>query len=155
MQAIIGPGNSMQARFIINLGKKAQVPIVAFSTTSPSLTSLRSPYFFQVTQNSSSQVKALSAIVQAYGWREVVPIYIDNEYGQGIIPLLIEALQDVDARIPYRSVIPPLASDDQIGEELYKLMTMQTTVFIVHMPMDLGLGKRDWNDEQRLCLDHD
>ena len=84
-----------------------------------------------------------------------MPIYIDNEYGQGIIPLLIEALQDVDAHVPYRSVIPPLASDDQIGEELYKLMTMQTTVFIVHMPMDLRLGKRDWNDEQRLCLDHD
>ena len=77
------------------------MPIVAFSATSPFLTSLRSPYVFQVTQNSSSQVKALSAIVQAYGWREVVPIYIDNEYGQDIIPLLIEALQDVDARVPY------------------------------------------------------
>ena len=54
----------MQARFIINLGEKAQVPIVAFSATSPSLTLLWSLYFFQVTQNSSSQVKVLSAIVQ-------------------------------------------------------------------------------------------
>ncbi|KAL4653335.1 hypothetical protein ACB092_01G295300 [Castanea dentata] len=128
----------MQAKFIINLGEKAQVPIVAFSATSPSLTSLQSLYFFQASQNSSSQVKAISAIIQAYGWREVVPIYIDNEYGQGMIPFLIDALQEVDARVPYRSVIPPLASDDQIGEELYKLMTMQTRVFIMHMPIDLG-----------------
>ena len=138
MQAIIGPENSMQAKFIIDLGEKAQVPIVAFSATSPSLTSLRSPYFFQATQSSSSQVKAISEIVQAYGWREFVPIYIDNEYGQGIIPFLIDALQEVDARVPYRSVIPPLASDDHIGEELFKLMKMQTRLFIVHMPIDLG-----------------
>ncbi|KAF3947220.1 hypothetical protein CMV_026617 [Castanea mollissima] len=128
----------MQAKFIINLGEKAQVPIVAFSATSPSLTSLQSLYFFQASQNSSSQVKAISAIIQAYGWKEVVPIYIDNEYGQGMIPFLIDALQEVDARVPYRSVIPPLASNDQIGEELYKLMTMQTRVFIMHMPIDLG-----------------
>ncbi|KAM3686050.1 hypothetical protein ACB098_11G170600 [Castanea mollissima] len=138
VQAIIGPESSMQAKFIINLGEKAQVPIVAFSATSPSLTSLQSLYFFQASQNSSSQVKAISAIVQAYGWREVVPIYIDNEDGQGMIPFLIDALQEVDARVPYRSVIPPLALDDQIGEELYKLMTMQTRVFIMHMPIDLG-----------------
>ena len=118
MQAIVGPESSMQAKFIINLGEKAQVPIIALSATSPSLTSLQSPYFFQATQNSFSQVKAISAIVQAFGWREVVPIYTDNEYGQGMIPFLIDALQEVDARVPYRSVIPPLASDEQIGQEL-------------------------------------
>nr|POE92761.1 glutamate receptor 2.2 [Quercus suber] len=138
VQAIIGPENSMQAKFIIDLGEKTQVPTVAFSATSPSLTSLRSPYFFQAAQSSSSQVKAISEFVQAYGWREVVPIYIDNEYGQGIIPFLIDALQEVDARVPYRSVIPPLASDDHIVEEIFKLMTIQTRVFIVHMPIDLG-----------------
>jgi ionotropic glutamate receptor len=138
VQAIIGPQSSMQANFVIDLGDKAHVPIISFSATSPSLTSLRSPYFFQVAQNDSSQVKAISAIIQAFGWREVVPIYIDNEYGQGIIPFLIDALQDVDARVPYRSVIPSSASDDQIGQELYKLMTMQTRVFIVHMSTNLS-----------------
>ena len=142
VQAIIGPESSMQAKFIINLGEKGQVPIVAFSATSPFLTSLQIPYFFQATQNSSSQVKAISAIVQAYGWREVVPIYTNNEYGQGMIPFLIDALQEVDARVPYRSVIPPLASNDQIGEELYKLMTMQTKVFIVQAMLVLGFSPR-------------
>ncbi|GMY29121.1 glutamate receptor 2.8-like [Fagus crenata] len=138
VQAIIGPQSSMQANFVIDLGEKAQVPIISFSATSPSLTSLRSSYFFQVAQDDSSQVKAISAIIQAYGWREVVPIYIDNEYGQGIIPFLIDALQNVDARVPYRSAIPSSASDDQIGQELYKLMTMQTRVFIVHMSTNLS-----------------
>ena len=138
VQAIIGPQNSMQANFVIDLGDKARVPIISFSATSPSLSSLGSSYFFQVTQNDSSQVNAISAIVQNYKWREAVPIYADNAYGKGIIPFLVDALQNVDACVPYRSVISPLATDDQIGEELYKLMTMQTRVFIVHMSTKLG-----------------
>ncbi|KAJ6745283.1 GLUTAMATE RECEPTOR 2.9 [Salix koriyanagi] len=128
----------MQARFVSDLGEKAKVPIISFSTTSPSLNSTRNSYFLRATQNDSAQVKAISAIVKAFGWREAVPIYIDNEYGEGIIPYLIDALQEVDARVPYRSVISPSATDGQIAEELYKLMTMQTRVFIVHMYRSLG-----------------
>ncbi|XP_061951242.1 glutamate receptor 2.8-like [Populus nigra] len=138
VQAIIGPTTSMQANFVIELGEKAQVPVISFSASSPSLTSIRSPFFFRATQNDSTQVKAISALVQAFGWREAVPIYIDNEYGEGVIPYLTDALQAVDARVPYRSVISPSATDDQIVSELYKLMTMQTRVFIVHMFPSLG-----------------
>ncbi|KAG5225124.1 glutamate receptor [Salix suchowensis] len=138
VQAILGPTASMQANFVIELGEKAQVPIISFSASSPSLTSIRSPFFFRATQNDSTQVNAISALVQAFGWRESVPIYIDNEYGEGIIPYLTDALQAVDARVPYRSVISPSATDDQIVAELYKLMTMQTRVFIVHMYGSLG-----------------
>ncbi|KAJ6732166.1 GLUTAMATE RECEPTOR 2.9 [Salix purpurea] len=128
----------MQANLVIELGEKAQVPIISFSASSPSLASIRSPYFFRATNNDSAQVHAISALVQSFGWREAVPIYIDNEYGEGIIPYLTDALQAVDVRVPYRSVISPSATDDQIVAELYKLMTMQTRVFIVHMFPSLG-----------------
>ncbi|XP_021805283.1 glutamate receptor 2.8-like [Prunus avium] len=138
VQAILGPVTSMQAGFLINLGDQVHVPIISFSATSPSLNSLRSSYFFQFAQNDSSQVKALSAIVKAFGWRQVVPVYIDNEFGEGVIPFLTDALEEVDARVPYRSAISPSATDGQILEELYKLMTMQTRVFIVHMRTDLS-----------------
>ncbi|KAJ6295296.1 hypothetical protein OIU78_023338 [Salix suchowensis] len=63
---------------------------------------------------------------------------MDNEYGEGIIPYLTDALQAVNARVPYRSVISPSATDDRIVVELYKLMGMQTRVFIVHMYGSLG-----------------
>ncbi|KAL9338646.1 hypothetical protein Peur_067661 [Populus x canadensis] len=138
VQAILGPTTSMQANFVIDLGEKAQVPIMSFSATSPFLTSIKSAYFFRATLNDSTQVNAISALVQAFGWREAVPIYIDNEYGEGIIPYLTDALQAVDARVSYRSVISPSATDEQIVEELYKLMGMQTRVFIVHMYGSLG-----------------
>ncbi|KAM5548452.1 hypothetical protein ABKV19_000059 [Rosa sericea] len=135
--AILGPETSMEASFIVNLGDESHVPILSFSASAPYLTSLRSPYFFRITQTDSYQVKAISGIVQNFGWRQVVPIYVDNMYGEGIIPFLIDALQDVDAHVPYRSVISPSATGDQIIKELYKLMTMQTRVFIVHMKPNL------------------
>ncbi|XP_020550508.1 glutamate receptor 2.1-like isoform X2 [Sesamum indicum] len=138
VQAIIGPEFSVQANFLIALGHKAHVPVVTFSATSPSLSSTRSPYFVRATLNDSSQVDAIGAIVKAFGWQEAVLIYEDNEFGEGIIPYLTDALEQVNARVPYRSVISPLATDDQIVAELYKLMTMQTRVFIVHMMSPLA-----------------
>ncbi|KAG8375362.1 hypothetical protein BUALT_Bualt10G0092200 [Buddleja alternifolia] len=123
---------------VVEAAAAAQVPIVTFSATSPSLSSIRSPYFVRGTLNDSSQVEAIGAIIQAFGWIEVVSIYEDDEFGEGIIPFLTDALEKVNARVPYRSVISPLATDDQIVAELYKLMTMQTRVFVVHMMTPLG-----------------
>ncbi|XP_052209399.1 glutamate receptor 2.7-like isoform X2 [Diospyros lotus] len=138
VHAIVGPSTSMQAHFVIDLGTKAQVPIISFSTTSPSLSPLRTPYFVRIAHNDSSQAKAIAAIVRAFGWREVVPIYVDNAFGEGIMPSMADALHEIDAWIPYRSVIPPSATVDQIAAELYKLKTKQTRVFIVHMFPDLA-----------------
>ncbi|PRQ27364.1 putative periplasmic binding protein-like I [Rosa chinensis] len=56
VQAIMGPVTSMETSFVINLGKQAFVPIISFSATSSSRTSVRSPYFFQFAQNDSSQL---------------------------------------------------------------------------------------------------
>ncbi|CAK9140334.1 unnamed protein product [Ilex paraguariensis] len=136
--AIIGPQTSTQAHFVSALGEKAHVPIISFSATSPSLSPIQSTYFTRATPSDSSQVKAITAIVQAFGWREVVPIYIDNDFGRGIIPYLIDALQEIHTRVTYKSAIPPLATDEQIVAELQKFMTMQTRVFIVHMLPSLG-----------------
>ncbi|KAL4319274.1 hypothetical protein GQ457_18G003300 [Hibiscus cannabinus] len=138
VQAIIGPRSSMQADFVISLGNKSHVPIVSFSATSPSLTSFQSPYFFRAAQSGSSQVKAISAIVEAFGWREAVLVYVDNQFGETIIPSLTAALQEINTRVPCLSVVPESASDDRIAVELYRLKDMQTRVFIVNAGMRLG-----------------
>ncbi|KAI8031639.1 Glutamate receptor 2.7 [Camellia lanceoleosa] len=138
VKAIIGPLTSMQANFLIHLGEEAHVPIISFSATSPSLSYLRSPYFFRAVLNDSSQVQPITAIIQAFGWKEVVPIYIENEYGEGLIPFLTDTFQENEIRVLYKSIIHPMASDEEIVAELYKLMTMQTRVFIVHMTRSLS-----------------
>ncbi|KAJ9179543.1 hypothetical protein P3X46_011319 [Hevea brasiliensis] len=136
--AIIGPTTSRQANFVIELGEKAQVPIISFTASVPSLTSIKRPYFFRSTETDKTQVKAIAAIVQNFGWREAVPIYVDDDYGVGILPYLVASLQAVDTNVPHQSAISPWASDADILEELYKLKTMQTRVFIVHMLPSLG-----------------
>lgn len=123
----------MQASFMIEVGQKSQVPIISFSATSPFLDSGRSPYFFRSTYDDSSQVQAISEIIKVFGWREVVPVYEDNAFGEGIMPGLTDALQAINIRIPYRTVISPNATDDEISAELLTLMTKPTRVFVVHM----------------------
>ncbi|CAE6006995.1 unnamed protein product [Arabidopsis arenosa] len=138
VKAILGPWTSMQAHFLIEIGQKSQVPIVSFSATSPFLNSLRSPYFFRATYEDSSQVEAIKAFIKLFGWREVVPVYIDNTFGEGIMPRLTDALQDINVRIPYRSVIALNATDTEISVELLKMMNRPTRVFIVHMYSSLA-----------------
>ncbi|CAA0371084.1 unnamed protein product [Arabidopsis thaliana] len=136
--AILGPWTSMQAHFMIDIGQKSRVPIVSYSATSPFLTSLRSPYFFRATYEDSFQVKAIKSIIKLFGWREVVLVYIDNSFGEGIMPHLTDALQEINVRISYRYVISLNATDYEISLELSKMMTMPTRVFIVHMPSSLA-----------------
>jgi ionotropic glutamate receptor len=139
VQAIMGPTTTMEANFMIQLGDKAHIPIVTFSATSPSLSSLQSPYFFQISQTDSAQVKAITSIILAFGWKQVVPIYIDNSFGEGLIPYLTNVLQQVNIQIPYLSAISLSATDDAITQELYKIMTtISTRVFVVHMSTNLG-----------------
>ncbi|XP_010445030.1 PREDICTED: glutamate receptor 2.4 [Camelina sativa] len=133
VKAILGPRTTMQASFVIEVGQKSQVPIISFSATSPFLESGRSPYFFRSTYDDSSQVQAISEIIKVFGWREVVPVYEDNAFGEGIMPGLTDALQAINIRIPYRTVISPNATDDEISADLLKLMTKPTRVFVVHM----------------------
>ncbi|XP_039119469.1 glutamate receptor 2.8-like [Dioscorea cayenensis subsp. rotundata] len=136
-QVILGPLTSPQAVFITDLGNETQVPIVSFSVTSPSISPENTPYFVRTTVNDSSQVGAISSLVKSFGWREVVLVYENTEYGSGVIPYLVDAFQEIDARVPHQSVISPSVNDDQLNEELYKLMTMQTRVFVVHMRSSL------------------
>ncbi|KAK3018305.1 hypothetical protein RJ639_002923, partial [Escallonia herrerae] len=138
VDAIIGPQKSEQANFVLDLGERAHVPIISFSATSPSLLPQPPQYFLQTAQSDDTQVRAIAAIIKSFQWRDIVMIFEDTVYGKGIVPYLANALQDIDARIAYRSVFPLSASDDFILKELYKMMTMQTRVFVVQMSHSLA-----------------
>lgn len=137
VDAIIGPQKSAQANFMVDIGDRARVPIISFSATSPSLHP-KAPYFVQTTQNDETQVGAIAAIIKAFMWKEVVLVCEDSAYGNDVVSYLANAFQAIDARIPYRSILPLSASDELISIELYKLMSMQTRVFVVHMSISLS-----------------
>ncbi|MCD7470992.1 hypothetical protein HAX54_011249 [Datura stramonium] len=132
VQAIFGPQMSTQTDFVIDIGNRVKVPIIS-PATSPSLSVKENPFFIRGALPSSSQNKAIAAIVKNYDWKEVVIIYEDSSYGTGTIPHLTDALLEISTLVSYRSAVSPSANDDQILRELYKLNTMQTRMFIVHL----------------------
>ena len=138
VHTILGPQTSIQAKFVAELGNKSQTPIISFSATSPFLSSSRIPYFIRTALSDSTQAKAVASLVQSFGWNQLIPIFEDTDYGTGMIPYLIDAFQAADAHVPYRSMIPLTANDDQILRELYNLKTMQTRVFVVHASNSLA-----------------
>ncbi|KAF5936533.1 hypothetical protein HYC85_027662 [Camellia sinensis] len=113
----------------VNFLKEAHVSIISFSVTSPSLSYLRSPYFFRASLNDSFQLS---------DGKKLYPFCTENEYGEGLIPFLTDTFQENEIRVLYKSTIRPVANDEEIVAELYKLMTMQTRVFIVHMTSSLS-----------------
>ncbi|KAL9239799.1 hypothetical protein vseg_014085 [Gypsophila vaccaria] len=134
VKAIIAATTSMDAEFVVQLGERAQVPVISYSSTSPCVSSGQCSYFVSMSQKDSAQVKAISALIQAFGWKDVIPIYVDNnEYGVGLIPYLDDALQKINARIPSHKAISMTATDDQILQLLLKLKAIQTRVFVVHL----------------------
>ena len=128
----------MQAAFVIDVGNKTQVPVVSFSATSPSLSTFHCPYFVRTTPNASAVVNAIAAVAKAFGWREVVPIYEDTDYGTGFLPYLVDAFIRVDTRVTNYGAISPSAKDDDIVTELMNLNSSRTRVFVVHMLPELG-----------------
>lgn len=134
----MGPQTSDAAVFVADLGNKTQVPIVSFSATSPSLSPDKTPFFVRTALNDSAQADAIAALVSAFRWNQVVPIYEDSEYGAGAMPYLVEAIKAVGARVPYRCVLPVKATDDYISKELYKLTNMESRVFLVQVSRALG-----------------
>ncbi|KAI8527998.1 hypothetical protein RHMOL_Rhmol12G0117500 [Rhododendron molle] len=132
VQAILGPQKSTQADFMIDIGKKTQVPIIS-QATSPTLSPSDNPYFIRGGQNGSSQVEPLAAMVKAFGWREVVLIYEDTNFGRGIGPYLTDSFLGIGTQVRSRIAMSVSATDDHILRELNKLKTLQTRVFVVHM----------------------
>ncbi|PHU14984.1 Glutamate receptor 2.2 [Capsicum chinense] len=111
VQAIFGPQMSTQTDFVIDLGKRVKVPIIS-PATSPSLLVEENPFFIRGALPSSSQTKAIAAIVKNYDWREVVVIYEESPYGTGIVPHFTDALLKISSstRVSIVHVQPFLAS---------------------------------------------
>ncbi|KAD4584314.1 hypothetical protein E3N88_21915 [Mikania micrantha] len=62
------------------------VPILSFS---PIPSSNRHPYFLQITQDETAQVKAISSMALSYGWKDVMVIFEDTENGRDMAIFIV------------------------------------------------------------------
>ncbi|KAL6606033.1 hypothetical protein ACP70R_041686 [Stipagrostis hirtigluma subsp. patula] len=132
---VIGPQSALQAEFVTYLANKTKVPVISFSATKDPITQYHVLYFLHAGVKDSFQATPIAAFVKAYGWKNVVLVYEDSNYGVGILPFITNALQHVEANVIYHSTVPT-SCKHLIDAELYKLRTIQTRVFIVHMLPD-------------------
>ncbi|KAF7065614.1 hypothetical protein CFC21_071702 [Triticum aestivum] len=137
-RAILGPQSSVESAFVADLATRAEVPVVSFSATSPSVSPASASFFVRAALSDTAQAGAVAALATHFGWRRVVPIYQDDDYGAAFVPFLVGALTDARAEVPYRCALPEGATPDAIAAELYRMESEQTRVFVLHMRAEVA-----------------
>ena len=92
--AIIGPQQFLTAHVISHIANELQVPLLSYSATDPTLSSLQFPFFVRTAQSDLYQMAAIADFVNYYGWRDVIAIYVDDDHGRNGIAALGDKLAE-------------------------------------------------------------
>ncbi|XP_056860819.1 glutamate receptor 3.5 isoform X3 [Raphanus sativus] len=138
--AAIGPQSSGIGHLISHVANELHVPLLSFAATDPTLSSLQYPYFLRTTQNDYFQMNAVADFVSYCRWREVVAVFVDDEYGRNGISVLGDALAKKRAKISYKAAFRPGADNSSISDLLVSVNLMESRVFVVHVNPDSGLN---------------
>lgn len=138
--AIIGPQSSVVAHISSQVATEFQVPLVSFSATDPTLSALQFPFFVRAAQSDLFQMTAVAEIVEHYLWKEVIAIYVDDDYGWNGIATLGDKLAERRCKITYKVGISPDSVDNraQVMDQLVKVALMESRVMVLHVNPKLG-----------------
>lgn len=137
--AAIGPQSSGIAHVISHVVNELHVPLLSFGATDPTLSALQFPYFLRTTQSDYFQMNAIADLVEYYKWREVIAIFVDDEYGRNGISALGDALAKKRATISYKAAFTFGAQRSDINDLLVGVNLMESRVYVVHVNPDSGL----------------
>lgn len=131
--AIIGPQSSVVAHTVLHVGNELTTPFVSFSATDPTLSTLQFPYFVRATQSDLHQMNAVAHIVENYGWKEVIVIFLDDDYGRNGLSALDDALAARRCRVSYKAGVPPGdVSRSEIMDILVKVALTESRIIVLH-----------------------
>ncbi|XP_009794414.1 glutamate receptor 3.4 isoform X1 [Nicotiana tabacum] len=137
--AAVGPQSSGIAHVISHVVNELRVPLLSFATD-PTLSSLQYPYFLRTVTNDYFQMYAIADLVDYYGWKEVIAIFVDDDNGRNGISVLGDALAKKRAKISYKAALTTGASRSEIDDLLASVNLMEARVYIVHVNPDTGLS---------------
>lgn len=137
--AIIGAQSSVTAHIISHFANALKVPLLSYSATDPSLSSLQYPFFVLTAQSDLFQMQAIATIVNHFEWREVVAIYIDDDDGRNGIDVLGDKLAEKRCKISYKAALRPDMKKEDITNALVKVAFISSRVLVVHVPIESGL----------------
>ncbi|KAL8531418.1 hypothetical protein ACS0TY_008137 [Phlomoides rotata] len=136
VQAIIIPEVTNKELFLTKLGNKVNVPLLSFSSIVAS--SNEHPYFIQVAEDENNQFHGIAALLQAFRWRSFVFLYEDTADARQAQTYINDILQENHLDIGYQTAISLQSTDDQIIDELHKLMMMKASIILVHLSSALA-----------------
>ncbi|TYJ00806.1 hypothetical protein E1A91_A13G110400v1 [Gossypium mustelinum] len=136
----IGPQSSGIAHVISHVVNELHVPLLSFGATDPTLASLQFPYFLRTTHSDYFQMYAIADVLDYYGWREVIAIFVDDDYGRNGISVLGDSLAKKRAKISYKASFSPEDPESKINDLLVEVNLMESRVFVVHANPDTGLN---------------
>ncbi|KAI5055045.1 hypothetical protein GOP47_0030190 [Adiantum capillus-veneris] len=138
--AIVGPQSTTGSHFIAHMCTTLQVPIVSYGATDPALSEHQYPFFLRLSHSDVYQMRAVADLIKFYGWRTVVALYTDDDYGANGITALEDALmQQVSPSMFRRERLSPGIDRNGIGSILSKLAMMESRIFVMHAQESIGL----------------
>lgn len=137
--AIIGPQSSAIAHMISFISNVLHVPLVSYAATDPTLSSLQFPFFLRTTQSDQYQMEAVADIVCFYEWKEVIAIFLDDDYGRNGVAALNDALAKKMAKISCKLPLPINYDITDIMHVLNQSKSLEPRVFVVHINTDSQL----------------
>uniref|UniRef100_A0A2P2J985 Glutamate receptor n=3 Tax=Rhizophora mucronata TaxID=61149 RepID=A0A2P2J985_RHIMU len=134
--AIIGPQSSGIAHMVSTIVNSLQVPLVSYAATDRTLSALQFPFFMRTTQSDSYQMAAIADLVHFYGWKEVIAIFLDDDYGRNGIVALAEELEKRKAKLSYKLPLPVEFEESKYVDLLNKTKSLGPRVYVVHVNLD-------------------
>ncbi|KAJ0966785.1 hypothetical protein J5N97_023702 [Dioscorea zingiberensis] len=130
--AVVGPQCSMIAHSIAHVANELQVPLLSFGATDPTLSTLQFPFFIRTTQSDIFQMQAVAEIVDYYQWRQVIAIFVDDEYGRNGVGALGDKLSQRRCKISYKAALPPSPNRTDVMDMLIKVALMESRIIVLH-----------------------
>lgn len=137
--AIIGPQFSVTAHVISHVANELQVPLLSFAATDSTLTPLQFPFFVRTTHSDAFQMAAVADLVGYYEWRDVVAIYVDDDFGRNGISKLGDKLAEKRCKISYKAPLSPKASKEEITRTLIQVSNTESRIIVIHIYPSWGL----------------
>ncbi|KAI9094275.1 hypothetical protein K1719_026857 [Acacia pycnantha] len=138
--AAIGPQSSGIAHVISHVVNELHVPLLSFGATDPTLSSLQYTYFVRTTHSDFFLMNAVADVIDYFGWKEVIAIFVDDDNGRGGITALGNALAKKRAKISYKAAFAVGASTSDISILLNSVNLMESRVYVLHVNPDTGLS---------------
>lgn len=134
--AIIGPQSSAIAHIMSHISNALQIPLISYAATDPSLSSLQFPYFLRTAPSDSSQMVVISDFIDFYGWKEIIAVFEDTDYGRNGVTALGDELVKRMSTISYKLPLSPQYNLSEISDVLNRSKSFGPRVYVVHISPD-------------------